>query len=354
MIRVVMMNMEGRNPFVRLLVGGLGPGYSVSGFKARRRLRDADIFHVHWPENLFRPSKPTGLLWTALVWWRFFAAIDLVRRHGALVWTVHNLERHESLSPGWRSLQKWLLPRFYARVDVAVAMSAAQLPQLRSTFPDIRADRWRVVAHPHYRGVYRGVRPPAEIRELFEVPEAARLAVLFGNLRPYKRVPDVVRAFRQAAVAGEVLVVAGPIRDRALRREIEAAAAGSDAVRLRFGPLSDDDLASLLRAADIALYNFSRVLNSGSILAALSLDCPVLAPRNPGFEELARVVGDPGWIDLFDGPLTPQRLRASLDRLDRHRPAGSPDLDAHSVAAVGEAYRRIYAEAIELRQRERA
>lgn len=207
---------------------------------------------------------------------------------------------------------------------------------------------------PHYRTTYRNSRPRSETRALLGNPEPATLAVMFGKLRPYKGVPEAISRFRAAAGNGEVLVVAGGVSDPALRREIEAAAAGTDAVRLLFGDLPELELASLLRAADLSIFNFTRILNSGSLLAALSLDCPVLAPHNPGFEDLARQVGEPGWIDLFDGPLTARRIRASLDKVVGQRPHGSPDLEAHSVEAVGEAYRTIYEEALELRRRELA
>ena len=143
MTDVLMMGRAGQNPFIALLTEGLVPGFAVAEYRPPERLPSADILHAHWPENLFRQSSLRDLARTALVWGSLEHTIKLVRRRGALVWTAHNLERHEPLGPWLRRPQQWQLRRFFARVDIAVAMSAEQIPQLRAAFPVVRADRWR-------------------------------------------------------------------------------------------------------------------------------------------------------------------------------------------------------------------
>jgi glycosyltransferase involved in cell wall biosynthesis len=236
--------------------------------------------------------------------------------------------------------------KFLRSVDVAIAMSADQLPLLLDKYPDIAPDRWRVAEHPHYRDAYADFRPREETRDRLGVPRSATLVVMLGLVRPYKGMEEAIGAFRAAARPDEFLLIAGHCDDAQLRLQLEQAAAGAPNIRLLFERLPDAELASCFKAADLALYNFTSILNSGSVIAALSLDCPVLAPHAVAFEEQKR--RNPDWLDLFDQPLTPQRLRSRLDQVPLRQPAGSPNLDAQSVEAVGAAHRRIYAEALEL------
>jgi len=342
---------RGRNPYIGLVTDGVSAGYRVAAYHNFRPWQDADILHVHWPENMFRVTRSLRRRGTAtLRWWNLMAAIGRVRRHGALVWTAHNLARHSPVPPAMQAAYDRRMQQFLRQVDLAVAMSADQIPLLRETFPLVAADRWRVAEHPSFRTAYSLCRSRAEVRADLAIPHDATVVAMIGRIEPYKGTIEVIRAFRAAARPVDVLLIAGRCVDEALSKQIRDEAAGAPNIRLVFSILSDIDLASFFRAADLALYNFTRILNSGSLMTALSLDCPVLAPRAAAFEELQRRVGDPQWVSLFDGRLDAPILRRTLDAIAHwHRPA-SPRLDEYSVEAVGEAHRRIYAEALDLRK----
>lgn len=346
-IRVLMLPAKSSNPYLRLLIEGLGPRYHVTHMQARTLGQDADILHVHWPENLFRIGSLRNAAWTGIIAWNLNRTIARIRRNGgALVWTAHNAERHDPVAPVLGRFYAAQMRAFFRSVDMAIAMSAEQLPLLRRQYPDIAADRWRVAEHPHYRDAYAAFRPREETRNRLGIPASATLVVMLGLMRRYKGIEEAIGVFRAAARPDEFLLLAGHCGNAALRRRLEQAVAGVPNIRLLLGHVADIDIASYFRAADLALYNFTRILNSGSVLAALSLDCPVMAPRATVFEEQKR--RNPAWLDLFDPPLTPQRLRSGLDQAALGRPAGSPNLDAQSVEAVGAAHRRIYEETLAL------
>ncbi len=64
----------------------------------------------------------------------------------------------------------------------------------------------------------------------------------------------------------------------------------------------DDDLAAEVAHAQLVVLPYREMHNSGAVLLALSLDRPVLVPRNEVTDALAAEVG-PWWVQRYDGEL---------------------------------------------------
>jgi beta-1,4-mannosyltransferase len=165
-----------------------------------------------------------------------------------------------------------------------------------------------VLPHPNYLGAYpaaRGTR--AQERARLGLPEHAFVYLVFGQVRRYKRVPEVVRAFRAASDPSARLVVAGAAHDDALRAEVEAARGDDVRVLLRLSAVSDDEVAGLHAAADAAVLHYRDVFSSGALLLALSFGLPVAGPRGTTLTELCRgeaaVTYAPGGLERALGDL---------------------------------------------------
>ncbi|MGO2043998.1 MAG: glycosyl transferase, partial [Cellulosimicrobium funkei] len=85
--------------------------------------------------------------------------------------------------------------------------------------------------------------------------------------------------------------------------------------------------------------------NSGSVLAALSLDRPVLVPRNAVNEALAKEVGDE-WVLMFDDRLTGERLVGALAEAAAIPDGARPDLSRREWTDAGAAHARAYRSAL--------
>jgi beta-1,4-mannosyltransferase len=306
----------------------------VQAFRPGWPGRRAAAVHLHWPEYLLygRLARRSGLA-TDLAYRRLTSAVDRVRAEGGrLVWTAHNLAPHGFPSPhGAAAYGRWSR-ELLARVDVVVAMSPAVEQAVRTAVPEVAGAQFVEIPHPHYRGHYG----PAPDRAR---PPGPHLTVAAGLIRPYKRIPELIDAFSACARGDERLLVAGDCHDPRLRDEVLRRA--SPRVSVRIGPLDDRSFAACLRAADLFVANFAAALNSGSVLAALSLDTPVLAPRSGALADLQAQVG-PDWLALFDGPLEPAVLRRHLDRSRDARPAESPDLARNAPERVIAAHLGLY------------
>jgi glycosyltransferase involved in cell wall biosynthesis len=332
------------NPYLRIIFGA--PAFteaagvrSVAAALARPEVRN---LHLHWPE--YPLHGPLSRRWptaTEAAYRLLATAADRVRaRGGRVVWTAHNLAPHGFPSRhGAAAYARWSA-RLLERVDTVVAMSGFGTLAVRAALPAVAGARFVEIPHPHYRDFY-GAAEAEPVRARLGIPETAHLTVAAGLVRRYKRIPALIAAFAAAARDDEWLLVAGPCHEPELRAEVERAAAAVPRVRLAIGALEDDAFAATLRAADLFVGNFEAVLNSGSVLAALSLDTPVLAPRCGVLAELQAQVG-PAWLALFDRDLDGDELRWQLDAARAAVRQGRPDLGPNEPDAVVAAHLRLY------------
>lgn len=330
------------NPYLRIVFGD--PAFRAAatvralpplGFAAAPNL------HVQWPEYLLHhPLARRSRAAAETLYWGLVRTLDRVRRRGGrIVWTAHNLHPHEfPTRHAEAAFARWS-PEITARIDTLVAMSPATAAEIARAHPGLAASV-AAIPHPHYRGWYSPA-DPAAIRRRHAIPATAHLTVAAGLIRPYKRIPALIAAFAAAARADEYLLVAGPCPDPAQRATIESVARTCPRVRLSLAAQDDTTFATTVAAADLFAANFDAILNSGSVIAALSLDRPVLAPRLGALADLAAQVG-PGWLALFDGPLTADTLRSHLDTVRQQPPAGRPDLGPNDPAAVARAHLALY------------
>lgn len=332
------------NPYLSMLVDGLEQRdmrvlpFDRQGIVAHR---GPAVVHVHWPEMVVnRPSTR----WAAQDSARFLAAVLQARRVGIpVVWTVHNLRAHDSPRPTAERILWSMFPRL---VDGWVSLSRTGVGQAEQAFPALRRKRRRAIAHGDYSSVVSP--PPREAaRESLGLPAAARVVAMVGRIRPYKGAEELVEAVLGIDDPLTRLVVAGACPDPGLRRKLEDAADRDPRFQPRLEKLPQDAVDAVLAAADLVVLPFRAVFNSGSVILCLSSGRPVLAPRTPVFEELATEVG-PGWVQLFDGPLTPARIVTALAESASLR--GAPDLTRHAWAAVAREHEQLYRECLGARR----
>jgi beta-1,4-mannosyltransferase len=313
----------GTNPYSRLLHAALArqgvelvDGAQLDARWVRGAGGELDAIHLHWIEFLYAADGPRPLR-DALAHKRAAGLVQALRaarrRPVRVVWTVHNLRPHEARHP-W--LDRLTGQTAAACCDALIVHSAHAAARVAEHFAP--AAPVTVLPHPNYLGAY----PPSpvgreRVRDQLGVPRDAFVYLVFGQVRRYKRVPEVVRAFRATAGADARLVVAGAVVEDALAGEIAAARDGDERVVLRLAAVPDDEVAGLHAAADAAVLHYRDVFSSGALLLALSFGLPVAGPRDTTLTELCRpaavVPYAPGGleqalVDLREGD---QRLRGA-------------------------------------------
>jgi glycosyltransferase involved in cell wall biosynthesis len=134
-----------------------------------------------------------------------------------------------------------------------------------------------------------GVEDRQQARRRLGLPIHARILLAFGTIRPYKGIRELIVAFGRIRdhYPDAYLVIAGPLMvgTEAEYREAIRKAGVEDAVAFRPQYVPHDSVATYFRAADVAVYNYHDVTDSGSLRIACTLGTPVVATSVGGFRE---------------------------------------------------------------------
>jgi glycosyltransferase involved in cell wall biosynthesis len=293
------------NPYTWLLYKPMTA--HVTDFSYRRALSARyDILHIHWPEwelNAFRSVAKVGARLRLKL-----LLIDALRARGTkIVWTVHNLRAHEGLHP---RMEQWFWFAFTKRLDGYIALSDSGRLAARERFPNLERAPGFVIPHGHYRGEYQ-VDANVDARKALGIPSRTKVIVYFGQIRDYKNVPVLIRAFRRMQGEDTVLCIAGRPNPESLGEELRKEAAGDARIQLHLRNIPKDQVQLFFWAADLVVLPYRDILNSGTALLALSFNRPILVPCCGAMGELCSSVG-PEWVRTYQGELDTDELECAL------------------------------------------
>lgn len=319
------------NPYVVMLCRSLEAqdDVTVLTFSWRRALLGHyDVFHAHWPEALLAGSGRLKTLARQVFYALLLVRLRLTRT--PLVRTVHNLHLPQDVGRVETLLLRWTERWTTARIGI------------NETRPVEGAPPVRTIVHGHYRDWFG------------EYPRSACVPgrlVFFGLIRRYKNVERLVDAFRQTATQPEpqpepqpeslALRIAGQPTSDALAAALRAGAEADPRISLHLEFLDDAELVAEATAAELVVLPYREMHNSGGVLAALSLDRPVLVPDNATNRRLAAEVG-PGWVHRYSGELTGSDLLAALRALRAAPPPQPPDLSRRGWDRAGADHVEVY------------
>jgi beta-1,4-mannosyltransferase len=304
-----------RNPYNTALYESLRAlGVEVDDYSIGRFLfGDFDVLHLHWP-NFNVPHRRHSVVGFLRIFVHVvFVPLALVAarlRGGKIVWTIHNLQSHDSRWPRLATAYDTMLVRL---IDAHISLSAAGRAEAEAKFPRLRRLPGFVIPHGHYRDAYGPRIDRGEARDRLGIPRDSRVALSFGAIWRYKRVSTLITAFEECADQ-DILFVAGQTFDAMIRDEVQALAGRSHHTRLllRFVPVTDVPV--FFSAADLIVNAGNTFLNSGSLILALSFGIPVLARDTGTTRELQDVFGE-RLVHLYCGELTGVTIRSTLDQV---------------------------------------
>jgi len=306
---------SGGNPYWRLLAHSLQsrgvtvvsvPYRHLTGLRAFAGR--PDILHFQFVAPYVLPAEPSrsrlkavikGVLFLLQVW--------MLRLVGCrIVWTVHNLVNHE------RRLARveWFYTLLFTRlVHLLVVHGDAARREVIATYRlERRAARVAVIFHPNYIGAYPDDVSREEARERLGIDASSVVILCLGQLRRYKGLPEIVRAFRgMRGRERAALWIAGEPVDAALAAHLQQEVDASPGVHLRVGAMPPGEVELLLKASDVVALPYRSILTSGAAILAMSYGRPCVAPR---LGSLVDVLDDKGAF-LYDAA-EPDGLREAL------------------------------------------
>lgn len=229
---------------------------------------------------------------------RFARNILIARALGyRVVWTVHDESPAFPLRPKWvEDLAYLLVARLSHSVIVHCEYARSMIRERYGRTYDVAT-----VSHPSLVGVYSTDVTPALARSRMGLDDRDIVFLCFGQIRPNKGIERLLMAFSRLDSPHLKLVVAGaPGPDIAYVRKLERIAQTDPRILYLDRHVPDHSVAEIFSAADVAVMSFAQVLTSSSVILAMSLGKPVIAPSRGCISDL--VSSGVGWAYCPEDP----------------------------------------------------
>lgn len=312
------------NPYLKQLYQTVGQHVDLTLFSWREALLGRfDVFHIHWPELLIRGSNRRRTALRRLATLMVLTRIRCSRR--VIVRTVHNIEPHEPGSK-WEQRLLSLIDRW---TTLYILLTPESVP--RSDAPSV------VIPHGDYISWFSGMLvPPTEPGTILHP----------GLIRPYKGIEELLSVFCHLDAVYLTLRIVGKTQSEEMSNHILLACQNDRRVIAVLQFVSDEEMATEIGRAQFIVLPYREMHNSGIALLSLSLNRPILVPRNASTDALAREVGDQ-WVLRFDAPLTDQALTAAELATRTMTGVNPPNLSQRSWPRVSIAHIHAYQAAID-------
>ena len=271
---------------------------------------DCDILHLDWPHDWYG-GRNTVLRF--LKRWMYLRALRQKKKligKSKLVWTAHNLVAHDSRD---RQDEHRMIQALIDQCDGIMVMSETSHDLLREQYQVPNQASVEKVYHGHYADCYPNTCSRVEARAKLNLGDDTRIVVTVGSVRPYKGIEGLIDTLLKSPATNFKWIIAG----RSATEEygihvsslVEAAYRQGCDIEFHNTLVPDNDLQFYFNAADACILPFENVLNSGSMLMAMSFGCPVIAPAVGSIPEVI----NSDWGFLYE-PNSPDSTHSALKR----------------------------------------
>ena len=247
---------------------------------------DCDLLHFDWPHDWYSGRNLVTRVMKRAMYTRGLKT----QSEKKLVWTAHNLVAHDAQD---LNKEAQMLQRLISRCDGIVVMSDASERELRRLYDVPKSTLVQKAPHGHYIDCYRNEIAPAQARAKMGIEANSQVFLSVGAIRRYKGHLSLIRTFGAIATPGQRLIIAGNTNDSVYRRQLHEEVARQSSINpncqvdLHLRMIPDDELQVLFNASDICVLPFANILNSGSLLMAMSFGMPVVASNLGSIPEVA-------------------------------------------------------------------
>ena len=243
------------------------------GFPLTRGLKaypSDSIFHLHWP-NPYLGRSDAWLSWLRAI--RFPLDLKWSLAGRPLVITAHNLFPHHSHHS---SLIQRAVGKMYRQADRVIAHSQTAAGAIAQQF-HIPTEKTRVIRHGLVSDLIHPLPDRMESRQALNLPPHSPLCLMFGAASPYKGIEEVLQYWVQHKPDCDLAIVGKPATEEYGAHLKELATANSR-IHLRLDFVTNEELRQWLASSDCCLFNYEKILTSGSVHPPRSLGIPILLP----------------------------------------------------------------------------
>ncbi|QLH76834.1 glycosyltransferase [Halosimplex rubrum] len=241
---------------------------------------DIDIVHVVWTGPLFlqagyTPSKTVNRALSIVRGTILILNAYVLRLFGIrIVWTVHNKYNHEKD----HVTINLAVNKLFATACDALTVECEHAKTIVSDAFGVQAGKISVIPEGNYIDAYPNDVTRGEARKRLGLPSDATVIVNFGRIRPYKGVPQLVKAYKTVRTVDSHLLIAGSPMDEEIRQDVLRRTNMEPDITSDLQFIPNDEVQLYMNAADIVALPYRDILTSGSALLAASFGRPVVAP----------------------------------------------------------------------------
>lgn len=185
-----------------------------------------------------------------------------------IIFTVHNLEPHD----GNPKRQYKNISLLYHMADAITVMGNGCLNELGKRFPQKTIV---LIPHFHYEKLHENSITKKEARKKLGIAGDSFIYLFFGGIRRYKGIDILIRIFENSNPKDLLLITGDFSLDPAYTKEIERLTAGIHNIKM-LECQDTKDIQIFMNAADVAVFPFRQITNSGSLILAKSFYKPTI------------------------------------------------------------------------------
>jgi len=278
------------NPYQKMVCDALeNSGCDVSRIWERRwfpldqfKKLELDIVHMDWLAPYYIGKNALA----SLVKRQTFLSRIGRATNTKKVWTVHNVFAHEK---GENDLERRIIKKIIGGCDGLMFHTQIAKKIFSDEF-DLSSISTALIPHGHYIDAYQNNTTRAAARQQLGIDSDSKVVLFFGRMRKYKGIEDLLEAFAKVcSLENDTLIVAGlPFIDYPVD-EIREQAKRLGIKNFIFEPrhVKDIELQVFFNACDVVTLPFKNILNSGSLILAMSYGCNIVAPKIGSVPEVA-------------------------------------------------------------------
>ncbi len=251
------------------------PKIVVSKFK-----KEKSILHYHWLE-ISDIQSLSGMIWK-LFWISLYKLMN-----GKIIWTIHNQFPH---SNNFIYLNKAIM-RYMANIADKLQVHCESAIDIMIPELNVRRNKFFIIRHPEYPVKVMGKEDAVKLldEKIFpgKIKKEDALFIIFGEIAEYKGIREVVEIFNNLDEKKK-LVIAGVTKkgNEDYFKRILISIRNREQILIFNKRLPDDFVSIFFNACDTAIFNFSNVLTSGSVVIALNYNKKVIVPAKGCLKEL--------------------------------------------------------------------
>lgn len=222
--------------------------------------KDISIFHIHWCA-----MKKRSFFFGWIDIGQFALILLICKWRGIQIWwTAHNLMPHDTKYPRLQLIKRLVVSHLS---DLILVHSEGAKELLASSF-HVSKEKMVLLHHGTYETYYLNSESPWRSKTILEIPSDKVVFLYFGQMRRYKNIDTLIRAFRQFDFPNALLLICGNCFDEAYIKEIMGLAEGDSRIVIRAEYIDVVGVSRYFNAADCVVLPYRDIFTSGCAMLA--------------------------------------------------------------------------------------